>query len=101
MHPAQPSQSAQLAKTGTGTDVKTFATAVLLTFGAGMLAMVGWGLLGSGFGFFLGLVAAGFGLYWWHSLHGSLISAKLPARSVVLLFVADAILMVALLLLAR
>ncbi|WP_344867965.1 hypothetical protein [Amycolatopsis ultiminotia] len=91
-HPAQP------ANTGIGTDVKTFATAVLLTFGAGMLGMVGWGLLGSGFGFFLGLVAAGFGIYWWHSLHGSVISSTLPVRSVVLLFVVDALLMGALLL---
>ncbi|RJQ88277.1 hypothetical protein [Amycolatopsis panacis] len=92
--PAHPAKS-------TGTDVKTFATAVLLTFGAGMLGMVGWGLLSSGFGFFLGLVAAGFGLYWWRSLHGGVITAKLPTRSVVVLFVVDAILMVALFLMTR
>jgi hypothetical protein len=85
-HPALP------AKPGFSTDLKTFGTAVLLTFGAGLLGMVGWALLSSGFGFFLGLVAAGFGIYWWRSLHGKVFATDLPTRSVIILLVVNVVL---------
>ncbi|WP_033295552.1 hypothetical protein [Amycolatopsis jejuensis] len=93
-------QPARQATPGAGPDVKTFGSAALLTFGAGMLGMVGWGLLSSGFGFFLGLVAAGFGIYWWKSLHGRVFPQPVPTRSVVILLVLDVVLMGILLLIA-
>ncbi|MFD9895107.1 hypothetical protein ACFWY9_37675 [Amycolatopsis sp. NPDC059027] len=96
-HPAQP---AKTKSPGAGTDVKTFATAVLLTFGAGLLGMVGWALLSSGFGGFLGLVAAGFGIWWWAKIHGKVIPRELRTRSVVILLVVNAVLALALFLLA-
>ncbi|MDT8914408.1 hypothetical protein [Amycolatopsis sp. PS_44_ISF1] len=80
------------AKPGFGPDLKTFGTAVLLTFGAGLLGLVGWALLSSGFGFFLGLIAAGFGIYWWRSLHGKVFAPDLPTRSVVILLVVNLVL---------
>ena len=58
----------------------------------GLLGMVGWALLSSGFGFFLGLVAAGFGIYWWRSLHGKVFAADLPTRSVIILLVVNVVL---------
>ncbi|MEU4674139.1 hypothetical protein AB0F91_40810 [Amycolatopsis sp. NPDC023774] len=94
------SQPGRAAKAGGGSDVKTFATAVLLTFGAGLLAMVGWALLGSGFGAFLGIVAAGFGIYWWRSLHGTVFAPDLPTRSVIILLVVNVVLAAILLLTA-
>lgn len=72
--------------------MKIFATAVLLTFGVGLLGMVGWALLSSGFGGFLGLVAGGFGVYWWRSLHGQVFARNLPTRSVVILLVVNIVL---------
>ncbi|WP_027927290.1 hypothetical protein [Amycolatopsis benzoatilytica] len=93
-------QSVQPAKTGAGPDLKTFGTAALLTFGAGTLCFVGWGLLSSGFGFFLGIVAAGAGLWWWKTIHGSMIPRGLPAKSVVILAVVNVVLFGILLLLA-
>ncbi|WP_326569500.1 hypothetical protein VSH64_00115 [Amycolatopsis rhabdoformis] len=94
------SSSRRPAQPGTGLDVKTFATAVLLTFGAGLLAMDGWALLSSGFGAFLGLVAAGFGIYWWRSLHGQVFARNLPTRSVIILLVVNVVLAGILLLVA-
>ncbi|HKN51006.1 MAG TPA: hypothetical protein VJX66_00830 [Amycolatopsis sp.] len=75
-----------------GQDVKTFATAVLLTFGAGLLGMVGWAVLDSGFGGFLGLVGGVFAILWWRHVHGKVIPADLKTRSVVLLFVVNVVL---------
>ena len=94
-------QPARRTGAGAGPDVKTFGTAALLTFGAGLLGMVGWGLLSSGFGFFLGLVVAGFGIYWWKNLHGRVIAKDLPTKSVVILLVVDIVLFGALVLLAQ
>ncbi|GAA4548354.1 hypothetical protein [Amycolatopsis samaneae] len=96
-HPAQP---AKTTSPGAGADVKTFATAVLLTFGTGMLGMVGWALLSSGFGGFLGLVAGGFGIWWWAKIHGQVMPRDLKTRSVVILLVVNAVLALLLLLLA-
>ncbi len=77
---------------GTGADVKTFATAVLLTFGAGLLGMVGWAVLDSGFGGFLGLVGAFFAIFWWRHKHGKVFPREVPAKSVVLLAVVNVVL---------
>lgn len=85
----------------TGADVKTFVTAVLLTFGVGLLGMVGWAVLDSGFGGFLGLVAGVFGIVWWRSIHGKVVFPKaIPAKSVVILAVVNAVLALILLLTA-
>jgi hypothetical protein len=91
---AQPARS-----NGAGTDVKTFATAVLLTFGAGLLAMVGNGLLDSFFGAILGLVAAGFGIVFWKNKLGKVFPEVVPTKGLVILAVVDVVLMLGLLLL--
>jgi hypothetical protein len=91
---AQPARS-----NGAGTDVKTFATAVLLTFGAGLLAMVGNGLLDSFFGAILGLVAAGFGIVFWkNKLDGKVFPAVIPTKGLVILAVVNVALLLGLLL---
>ena len=83
-----------------GTDVKTFVTAVLLTFGVGLLGMVGWAVLDSGFGGFLGLVAGVFGIVWWRKVHGKAFPKVIPTKSVVILAVVNAVLGLILLLTA-
>ncbi|GAB3168196.1 hypothetical protein [Amycolatopsis sp. NPDC004378] len=84
-----------------GADVKTFVTAVLLTFGVGLLGMVGWAVLSSGFGGFLGLVAGVFGVVWWRTVHGKVVFPKvIPTKSVVILAVVNAVLALILFLLA-
>ncbi|AGM08335.1 hypothetical protein AB0E55_40715 [Amycolatopsis keratiniphila] len=98
MQPATPAQPAKSATPGAGADVKTFATAVLLTFGTGVLMMDGWALLDSGFGAFLGLVAGGFGIFWWKSIHGKVFPRELSTKSVVLLTVINVVLVLLLLL---
>jgi hypothetical protein len=80
-----------------GQDVKTFATAVLLTFGVGLLGMVGWAVLGSGFGGFLGLLGGLFGVLWWRHAHGKVVPENLKTRSVLLLLVVNVVLGVILL----
>ncbi|WP_328644243.1 hypothetical protein OHS58_25640 [Amycolatopsis sp. NBC_00348] len=86
---------------GTGTGVKTFVTAVLLTFGVGLLGMVGWAVLSSGFGGFLGLVAGVFGVVWWRSIHDKTVFPQvIPTKSVVILAVVNAVLALVLILTA-
>jgi hypothetical protein len=85
---------------GAGADVKTFVTAVLLTFGVGLLGMVGWAVLSSGFGGFLGLVAGVFGVVWWRKIHGKAFPRVLPTKSVVILAVVNAVLALVLILMA-
>lgn len=84
----------------TGADVKTFVTAVLLTFGVGLLGMVGWAVLDSGFGGFLGLVGGVFGIVWWRKIHGKAFPPVVPTKSVVILAVVNAALALVLLLAA-
>ncbi|HVV08793.1 hypothetical protein [Amycolatopsis sp.] len=79
---------------GTGSDVRTFAAALLLTYGAGTLILVGYLLLSGVFGGILGLVAAVFGVVWWRSLHDKVFPRDLPVKSVVILFVVDVVLTV-------
>ncbi|MFC3455948.1 hypothetical protein [Amycolatopsis speibonae] len=95
----QPATPAQPATPGAGADVKTFATAVLLTFGTGLLMMDGWALLDSGFGAFLGLVGGGFGIFWWRHIHGKAFPRELSTKSVVVLAVINVALAALLLLL--
>ncbi|WP_181773796.1 hypothetical protein [Amycolatopsis pittospori] len=94
----QPAHPARPATVGKGADVKTFATAVLLTFGTGLLMMDGWALLDSGFGAFLGLVGGGFGIFWWRSIHGKVFPRELSTKSVVILTVINVVLVLLLLL---
>ncbi|WP_086853035.1 hypothetical protein [Amycolatopsis kentuckyensis] len=84
----------------TGADIKTFVAAVLLTFGVGLLGMVGWAVLDSGFGGFLGLVGGVFGVVWWRKIHGKAFPKVLPTKSVVILAVVNAALALVLLLTA-
>ena len=84
----------------TGADIKTFVAAVLLTFGVGLLGMVGWAVLDSGFGGFLGLVGGVFGIVWWRKIHGKAFPKVLPTKSVVILAVVNAALALILLLTA-
>ncbi|HEY3468282.1 MAG TPA: hypothetical protein VGL47_24350 [Amycolatopsis sp.] len=83
-----------------GADVKTFVTAVLLTFGVGLLGMVGWAVLSSGFGGFLGLVGGVFAVVWWRHIHGKVFPKVIPTKSVVILAVVIAVLALILLLTA-
>ncbi|MEQ0565653.1 hypothetical protein ABJI51_43285 [Amycolatopsis sp. NEAU-NG30] len=92
-------QPAPRPRTGAA-DVKTFVTAVLLTFGVGLLGMFGWAVLGSGFGGFLGLVAGVFGVVWWRKIHGKAFPPVLPTKSVIYLAAFNALLTLALFLLA-
>lgn len=84
--------------TGKGTDVKTFATAVLLTFGTGLLMMVGNGLLDSFFGAILGLVAAIFGIVFWKNKLGKVFPDAVPTKGIVLLAVVNVVLVIGLIL---
>ena len=87
-----PSASPARRTSGAGNDVKTFVTAVLLTFGAGLLGMVGWAVLDSGFGGFLGLVGAVFAIFWWRHVHGKVFPRDLSTKSVILLLVVNVVL---------
>ncbi|MCU1687619.1 MAG: hypothetical protein JWQ81_8358 [Amycolatopsis sp.] len=86
---------------GVGADVKTFATAVLLTFGVGLLAFIGYALLNGVFGGFLGLVAGVFGVVWWSKVNGKAFPTVIPGKSLAVLLVADVVLGVILFFLAR
>lgn len=77
---------------GRASDVKTFAAAVLLTFGAGMLVLVGYLLLDSFFGGFLGAVGAVFAVIWWRSVHEKVFPRDIPAKSIIILAVINAVL---------
>ncbi|MEV6913182.1 hypothetical protein [Amycolatopsis sp. NPDC051071] len=99
LNPMQPAHPAKPATPGAGADIKTFATAVLLTFGTGLLMMDGWALLDSGFGAFLGLVAGGFGIFWWRKIHGKVFPRALSTKAAVILAVINVALALLLLLL--
>ncbi|NIH79258.1 hypothetical protein [Amycolatopsis viridis] len=76
---------------GPASDVRTFITAVLLTFAAGELMLLGYALLGV-FGGIIGLVAAIFGVVWWRSIHDKRAFPRdLPVKSVVILAVVTAV----------
>ncbi|RZQ59422.1 hypothetical protein [Amycolatopsis suaedae] len=67
---------------GTGSDVKTFFAALLLTFASGMLILVGALLIGF-FGGFLGVVGVVLGLIWWRSANGKMFPRDLSTGAMV------------------
>ncbi|HVW44210.1 MAG TPA: hypothetical protein VHC18_22965 [Amycolatopsis sp.] len=78
---------------GTGSDVRTFLTAGLLTYGTGVLMLNGYILIGV-FGAILGLVAGGLCVLWWRNKHDKVFPRDLPVKSVVILAVVDVVLTV-------
>lgn len=74
---------------GAASDAKTFAAAALLTFAAGMIVLIGY-IMAGGFGGFLGIIGAVFGVVWWKNLHGKVFPRDLPAKSLVGLLVTAA-----------
>ncbi|NKQ56515.1 hypothetical protein HFP15_26920 [Amycolatopsis sp. K13G38] len=76
---------------GTGSDVRTFLAAALLTFGTGVLVLDGYIMLDV-FGGILGLVGAVFGIVWWRSKFDKVFPRDLPVKAVVILAVVDAVL---------
>ena len=79
---------------GTGSDVRTFGAAALLTFGAGVLVLDGYIVLSGVFGGILGLVGAVFGIVWWRHKHDKVFPRDLPTKSIVILAVVDVVLTV-------
>ncbi|GAA1981136.1 hypothetical protein [Amycolatopsis minnesotensis] len=77
---------------GRASDVKTAAAAALLTFGAGMLVLVGYLLLDSFFGGLLGAVGAVFAVIWWRSVHEKVFPRDIPVKSMIVLAVVNAVL---------
>ncbi|GAA3812794.1 hypothetical protein GCM10022380_33270 [Amycolatopsis tucumanensis] len=76
---------------GPASDVKTFVTAILLTFAVGELTLLGYALLGV-FGGIIGLVGGIFGVVWWRSVHDKKVFPRdLPVKSVIILAVATAL----------
>jgi hypothetical protein len=72
---------------GTGSDVRTFVSAALLTYVVGVLLLNGVILLDTG-GFFLGLFVAFFAVLGWRKYHGKkLFPRNIPVRSVIVLAV--------------
>jgi membrane associated rhomboid family serine protease len=81
---------------GTSSDVRTFVVAALLTYASGMLAFVGYAMLGgSGGGIILGLIAAFFAVLCWRSTQDRKIFPRDPStRSVIILALFAAVLTV-------
>jgi hypothetical protein len=72
---------------GTGSDVRTFAAAALLTYAGGVLMLNGYIILSGVFGAILGLVGSVFGVVWWRSIHGKVFPRDLPKKSLIILAV--------------
>ncbi|WP_199430216.1 hypothetical protein [Qaidamihabitans albus] len=77
---------------GPASDAKTFAAAALLTFAAGMLVLIGY-IMAGGFGGFLGIIGAVFGVVWWKGLHEKVFPRDLPGASMAGLAVAALVLL--------
>ena len=77
---------------GTGSDVRTFIAAALLTFGTGVLMLDGYVMLGV-FGAILGLVGAFFLIIWWRSKLDKVFPRDLPVKAIVIAAVVDAALL--------
>ena len=79
---------------GTGSDVRTFLAAVLLTYGTGVLMLDGYILIGA-FGAILGLIGGVLCVLWWRHRNGDKVFPRsLPTKSIVMLAVVDAVLTV-------
>ena len=78
---------------GTGSDVRTFLAAVLLTYGTGVLMLNGYILIGV-FGAILGLIAGGLCVLWWRNKHDKVFPRDLPVKSLVIVAVVDVVLTV-------
>jgi hypothetical protein len=76
---------------GTASDVKTFVAAALLSLSAGLLIVLGYRFVGF-FGGFLGIVVAGFAIWWWKNLHDKVFPRELPRSSMLGLFVVTVVL---------
>ncbi|WP_091674250.1 hypothetical protein [Amycolatopsis marina] len=96
--PAQPARGGSVSA-GAASDAKTFGAAALLTFSAGMVVLLGYLLVG-GFGAFLGIIGAVFGIVWWKGLHGKVFPRDLPNSSVLGAAVASAVLALVVVMLA-
>lgn len=89
--PLQPAGGNRVSA-GPASDLKTLVAAALLTFAAGMLVLIGY-IMAGGFGGFLGLIGAAFGIVWWKNLHGKVFPRDLSGTHVVGLTVASAALL--------
>lgn len=69
---------------GAGSDAKAFGAAALLTFTCGMIALIGYMMIG-GLGIVLGIIGIVFGLVWWKGHHERMLPRDLPTKSLVLL----------------
>ncbi|OLT47092.1 hypothetical protein BJF85_00445 [Saccharomonospora sp. CUA-673] len=87
--PAEPPPESDLAA-----GVRTLAGAAFLTFAAGMLVLIGYMMIG-GFGAFLGIFGAGFGIVWLAGVHGGKVfpRAGFPTQSIVGTAVTGAVLL--------
>ncbi|ASR34844.1 hypothetical protein BAY61_07490 [Prauserella marina] len=65
----QPSPGGNSVSAGPASDFKTFGAAALLTFAAGEIVLIGY-IMAGGFGAFLGIIGAAFGIVWWKNQHG-------------------------------
>lgn len=79
---------------GTASDVRTFITATLLTYAAGVITFLFYAMLdGSGGGVFLGLIVALLAVLGWRRLQGGKAFPRDPSvRSVITLGVCAAVL---------
>lgn len=72
-------------------ELRTFLAPALLTYGAGVLVLLTYLLLGNGFGIVLGLIAVGLALAWWRNVAGRMIPEPVPAKGLVVLAVLSAV----------
>ncbi|WP_298180964.1 hypothetical protein [Saccharomonospora sp.] len=83
--------NANRVSAGPASDAKAFFAAALLTFASGMVAVIGYIMVG-GFGVLLGIVGVVFALVWWKEQHGRMLPRDLPGKSLTLLTVAALVL---------
>lgn len=88
------------APTGLASDLRIVAAAALLTFGSGVLMLIGYLMVGA-FGVLLALFGAGLGWSWWSGQHGGkLFPRELPTSSLTTLAAVTGFLTLVMLLMA-